>query len=541
MLLGACASTSLDPVRFRNQAPVSVVNDRQPIPKPNRPSFALLLYHLDNFLFRRLTRVMEVPVPSRARNVNSLDEVPDSSWFVNRIGVRELSLDELRRGPNRDAGPDTSAPWHVLGTKVGGKSPGLLIKDARGQKFLLKFDKPEAPDTETGADVVGQRLLWALGYYTPEDSIVFFTRAQLALSPQAVVKDFFDNERPMRPRDLDEVLSRVDQRPDGSYRGLASRFLSGALLGGYWPEGVREDDPNDRIPHEDRRDVRGQYVFFAWLGHTDIKPDNTLDVWVEDPTDASRHHVQHYLIDFGQALGVTGVVERVAADGYSHAAFDFQYAPLSMISLGLWKRPWEGAAAPPLRGVGRFESEHFDPGAWKAQYPFIPWARMDDFDGFWAAKLVMRFSPQQIRAAVEAGRFDDARAVDYLTRVLVERQRKTGAYWFARVNPLDGFQLVGGDLCFQDLWLSYGLGQAAGTRYRAQAYDFEGRAIGWQASADGAARTCFRGLSPTRDHEGYLIVSIETERDRRRLPPVLVHMAIDPTTRALRVIGLRRQ
>ena len=37
----------------------------------------------------------------RALNVNTLDEVPDSSWFTNRIGRRPMSLDELVRGPDQ--------------------------------------------------------------------------------------------------------------------------------------------------------------------------------------------------------------------------------------------------------------------------------------------------------------------------------------------------------------------------------------------------------------------------------------------------------
>src|SRR6185503_6194534 len=32
-------------------------------------------------------------------NVNTLGEVPDSSWFTNRIGARDLSIDDLVRGP----------------------------------------------------------------------------------------------------------------------------------------------------------------------------------------------------------------------------------------------------------------------------------------------------------------------------------------------------------------------------------------------------------------------------------------------------------
>src|SRR5687767_7414384 len=40
-------------------------------------------------------------IPIRAVNVNTLDEVPDSSWFTNRIGVRELSTSEILGGPNK--------------------------------------------------------------------------------------------------------------------------------------------------------------------------------------------------------------------------------------------------------------------------------------------------------------------------------------------------------------------------------------------------------------------------------------------------------
>src|SRR5687768_5602455 len=36
-----------------------------------------------------------------AANVNTVGEVPDSSWFVNRIGQRTLSVTELVRGPDR--------------------------------------------------------------------------------------------------------------------------------------------------------------------------------------------------------------------------------------------------------------------------------------------------------------------------------------------------------------------------------------------------------------------------------------------------------
>src|SRR5688572_3178868 len=36
----------------------------------------------------------------RALNVNTLDEVPDSSWFTNRIGQRAMTVAEIVRGPD---------------------------------------------------------------------------------------------------------------------------------------------------------------------------------------------------------------------------------------------------------------------------------------------------------------------------------------------------------------------------------------------------------------------------------------------------------
>ena len=40
-----------------------------------------------------------------ALNINTLGEVPDSSWFTNRIGVRAMSLEEIVRGPDTLDGP----------------------------------------------------------------------------------------------------------------------------------------------------------------------------------------------------------------------------------------------------------------------------------------------------------------------------------------------------------------------------------------------------------------------------------------------------
>src|SRR4030095_7412262 len=39
------------------------------------------------------------PAGGRAQNINTIDEVPDSNWFTNRILARPISPEEAARGP----------------------------------------------------------------------------------------------------------------------------------------------------------------------------------------------------------------------------------------------------------------------------------------------------------------------------------------------------------------------------------------------------------------------------------------------------------
>ena len=66
------------------------------------------------------------PSGLRAKDINTIDEVPDSSWFTNRIGATTVTVDDLVRGPNRGAPPDPSR-WVVLREKTSGAHPGLSL------------------------------------------------------------------------------------------------------------------------------------------------------------------------------------------------------------------------------------------------------------------------------------------------------------------------------------------------------------------------------------------------------------------------------
>ena len=549
VLFAACATRSpVGTLRFANRPPVWLVNDRMHVAqKPKKQSFSLMLYGFDRSVTRALTRMMDVPAAERAKNTNSLDEVPDSTWFQNRIGRYPLTVEQMRRGPNADGGPGAHKPWTILGTKVGGASIGFIMKDARGVQYLLKFDEKGVPEMETAADVIVQRFLWACGYNVPEDYIVSFHEQDLVLARDAVVKDSFGHVRSMKPKDLRDRLKRINRVANEPIRGLVSRFVSGVPIGGFPAEGVREDDPNDIVPHQHRRDIRGLQPIAAWLGHVDMKVDNTMDAWGPDPDDPKTYYVTHYQVDFGKSLGTMGWTNRFRASGFAHT-FDRTDLFGSLLSFGLWKRPWEKAQAPGIHGIGLFSSSHFDPGDFATAIPYPPFHETDRFDGFWGAKILIRFSPEQIRAVVELGQYTDPRAVEYLTQTLVERQRKTAQYWFSQVAPLDNFEVIQQQkaykVCFEDLMISYGLStNSRPVRYFATAYDYTGRRRLWRQTVgpDPDGRSCVSKVPQGPSHEGYVIIQFVKTIAGKSVGSVLVHLALEPATQVLRIIGIRRR
>ena len=551
VFVGACGhSTAVGKLRFKNRAPVWKVNDRKDVAKkPADHRFPEKLYFFDVVFFDRIDNYMAFDAPRRAMNTNSLGEVPDSTWFTNRIGVRDLTLDEIRIGPNEHEVPDFTDKLTITSSKVGGGSAGFIARDGRGDKYVIKFDEPHAPVTESATDVAVQRLLWACGYNVPENSIIYFKRDHLVLAEDATVKDVFGNERKMTEADLDKQLGRSYRHPDGRYRALASKYLSGIPIGGFPQEGVRKDDPNDIIPHQHRRDVRGLFIIFGWVQQTDAKEDNTLDMWVEG--EDGRHYVKHYLVDFGKSFGTSALIVKRPGDGHVENV-DFEYIFLSLPAFGLWKRPYEDTFLPGLQGLGMFDATHFYPASWKSHAPYRPFDFVDRYDMYWAAKIIMRFTAAQIRAAVEQGKFEDPRAVDYLVETLVARQRKSARFAFGRVNPLDRFELLsplegggGHRLCFDDLLSSYRLepGIGAVTEYRAQSFDFAGKSLGWRAkAAPGEQKSaCVSGFQPSSSNGSYTIIRLDTSRAARELEPVEVHLATDPDTGSLRIIGINRR
>jgi len=408
--------------------------------------------------YRREHREGAIP---RAQNANTLDEVPDCSWYTNRFGTpgsvphQRMLLADLVRGPGNANQPSMDGVWTVLSNKYTGVTSGFIILDSTGKKFILKLDPVSNPDMTTAVDVIGSRFFYALGYNVPENHIVNFTRDQLRLTAKSRHKGD-GHERRMTQSDVNDILAETRRDREGRYRAMASFYVPGEIIGPFRYNGTRSDDPNDVVPHENRRELRGLYVFAAWLNHTDAKSSNTLDSLVEDN---GLRYIKHYLVDFGAILGSGTLRPKNPADGHVNM-FNIKPATVQFATLGLNVPPWDRATYRDIREAGRFEAASFDPGNWKPNYPNVAFDLRRPDDDFWGATRVMAFTDADIRAVVDTGEYSDPRARDWIANALIARRDKIGRAFFSELLPLNNFRVSGGRIAFDDLAVQYGFAPA---------------------------------------------------------------------------------
>jgi hypothetical protein len=446
----AIATCQGDGRRFYDDDPLW----REPKPQPVKNPAARKLNEYYDFFSHTLAlekisdQQSEHRVAIPAQAVNTLGEVPDSAWHQNRHSrKRPMSTAELVRGPGNSNGPVTNGPWTALKGKTEGVTPGFEIEDAKGRRYVVKMDPLSNPEMASAADVIGSKLFYAIGYHVPENYIVRFTRSQLRITAKSKVEDELGRERPMREQDLEKILDKAPRDKEGGFRAIASLYISGKPLGPFRYHGLRTDDPNDIVPHEHRRDLRGLYVFAAWLNHNDAKSINSGDFLTrEDGID----YIKHYLIDFGAILGSDSFEAKSPRAGHVYL-FDAGPAAAQFFSLGLYAPRWMRADFEKIPAVGNFEAETFDALNWKNNYPNPAFTNRLPDDGFWAAKKVMAFSDEQLRALVNTGAFSDPAAASHLVKTLAARRDKIGRAWFSQVLPLDDFRVRDGRLEFDDL------------------------------------------------------------------------------------------
>ncbi len=407
----------------------------------------------------------------RALNVNTLDEVPDSSWFTNRVVHRALTDAELVRGPN-SLETLTAAAWTIVAGKNSGLQPGFraVITDAPDrQLYQVEFDPPGHPELATGAEMIGTLLYHAIGYHVVENYIISLDPDAITIDPKARYRDRDGRSRPFTRETLSQVLARAARNADGTYRALASRFAAGKPVGQFRYYGTRPDDPNDIYQHEHRRELRAARVFAAWVNHDDSRANNTLDMLEGDGETTA---IRHYMFDFGSIMGSGTIGPDNARSGRGYL-IDRAAAWRILRTFGLWAPEWARRRIGPYHpSVGPFTANGFEPDEWKPEYPNTAFLNMRADDAFWGARRVGAFTDAQLRLLAEQARYSDPAATAQVVDALIGRRDEIRKTWLTAVTPLVAPALVDGRLRFANAPVDAGVAKAP-THYVVQWQRFD--------------------------------------------------------------------
>jgi hypothetical protein len=94
-------------------------------------------------------------------------------------------------------------------------------------------------------------------------------------------------------------------------------------------------------------------------------------------------------------------------------------------------------------------------------------------DALWAARIVMRFSDEAVRAIVHTGEYSSPAAEAHLADTIIRRRDKVLAYHLSQINPLSDFRLEGDvpKLAFRNLGREVGLGTETTYEYAWFSFD----------------------------------------------------------------------
>src|SRR6478736_754783 len=459
--------------RFPLSPPVWSDPDQHPLEgQPKKYYSGIYADAIDKSGLYSASKCFTFPKKGEAENVNALDEVPNSSWFQNRIGQFDLSPEEVA---NAECGDLPSldperGPWRVIGAKPDGANPGFMIEAPDGFRYLLKFDGKNQPLRATSADVVGSKLYWAIGYHSVCNEIVLFSPDVLEIAPDAETTTGLGKERRMVPADLDKVLTMAYRLKDRRLRASASRFVPGKPLGPFKYQGKRKDDPNDVVLHENRRELRAGHLPAAWISHVDVREQNTFDVLID--TEEARF-IRHYKIDWGDALGIGVEPDRLGRRmGYSYPV-DLQHTGEDLLTLGLLSRPWYDPKRTKVHIFGYFGVEGFVPSKWRGVYPIPAFQRRTPADILWMTRIFSRITDDHVRAIVARAKLPDERQSQYLEETLIGRRNRFFEEYLSQYVALAGFRLARRSpgkseqsLCFEDLAIRHGVSRPGETYYQ---------------------------------------------------------------------------
>ena len=367
----------------------------------------------------------------RAQSINTIDEVPDSSWFTNRKG---LTPEMVAKAVDTTNGP-AEGKWTIIASKNDGISPGFTIKDSTGSVWFIKFDAQDYRTMSTGTEVAVSKLFWALGFNVPEYHISKLVPENLEIAEGTQIRLQSGKKRDMNAGDIRRMLKLVQKDPDDSYRIIASKALEGKILGGFKLSETRPDDPNDVVLHEHRRELRGYLVFSAWLNHVDCKAIQSMDTLLKKD---GKSYVKHHLLDFSSALGSGSIHAHEPWEGYENIYEGGGYIAGDIPTLGFRVEHWRTVDNYESHAVGvmPLHNDEWNPEEWKPRASNGAFYRARPDDKFWAARKIMGISEEIIRAAIQTGQFDDPESVEFLVQALMQRRNSIARIYLPAVNPV---------------------------------------------------------------------------------------------------------
>ena len=233
-------------------------------------------------------------------------------------------------------------------------------------------------------------------------------------------------------------------------------------------------------------------MFAAWLNHDEWRADNSLDTLVRE---GGRSIVRHHLLDFGSTLGSASTKAQSRRAGNEYL-WETRPTLVTMLTLGLYVRPWVKVDYPDIPAVGRFEANYFLPQGWKPDYPNPAFRVTRPDDRFWAARIIAAFPDEAVGRIVATARFSDPRATKYVVETLLLRKSKILMAWLNGTNPIVNPSLTAsGVLTFDNAAEQAGVAKAA-ERYTVQWSRFDNATGTHHAAGDEAVVTDRRAQAP---------------------------------------------
>ncbi len=486
----------------------------------------------DGTMLRPIPHLFAFDVTRRAKNVNAWDEVPDSSWFTNRLQGKPPTPTEAARGAC-DIILDPNGPFEVIGGKPDGLNPGFLVKTAAGKKYFFKFDGEDQPERATAADVIGSKIWHFLGYPSPCNQIVYFNPKVLKLSPKATIKKADGTKVAMTQEDVNKAFQVVKPNAEGKVRGFASEFLSGKPLGPWRYEGRRGDDPNDVIDHEDRREVRGGYVLNAWTNHFDARDQNTLTTWIDENKDG-KGYVRHNIIDFGDCFGSIWAQDEMSRRHGQTYYLKAGHVLADFATLGVIERPWDRAKFGPAgSSLGYYNAENFVPDEWHAGYPLTGMLNRREEDDAWMARLIAEMTDAHMNAIIDEAKLQNKVLDREMRKAILGRRDKVLARWLGKLSPLShpAVEASEGRLCVRDLAVYAKVVSQTKRVYKAELWQGEpftsGGRLGVTART-GSERVCVelpKQAGGTKQKPAYLVLDVTAGlQGVSETPPLRLHL-----------------